>query len=84
MFTRWNGCLPEGWCCAVVSLLIILFVFLLFVIVDFRKRSVGGGVFGPVPNVLGFVLFGLNFWCFCIGFLAEAGTSSWPDDAVDR
>jgi hypothetical protein len=29
--------------------------YLLFDIVDFRKRSVGGGVFyGPVPNVLGF------------------------------
>ena len=30
----------------------------LFEIVDFRKRSVGGGVFyGPAPNVLGFVFF---------------------------
>ena len=34
------------------------FVILLFEIVDFRKRSVGGGVFyGPAPNVLGFVFF---------------------------
>ncbi|MFP6705532.1 MAG: hypothetical protein VCE75_05760 [Alphaproteobacteria bacterium] len=36
----------------------------LFEIVDFRKRSVGGGVFyGPVPNVLGFVFFRLILLC---------------------
>ncbi|MFP6705016.1 MAG: hypothetical protein VCE75_03065, partial [Alphaproteobacteria bacterium] len=40
------------------------FVTLLFEIVDFRKRSVGGGVFyGPVPNVLGFVFFRLILLC---------------------
>ena len=41
------------------------FVTLLFEIVDFRKRSVGGGVFyGPVPNVLGFAYSHCSNWFF--------------------